>query len=757
MLKRQPFFKILVAALSLQPVFMAPVSAKTIASGGDWILDDSNPGDANVGSCTASTATYLGNTAYSLNVVLDKTGAMPLEFYIAPTNGGASSAKGFRVVLASGKAYQFVRLSRTKKGNDMFWSIPRDSANFVTILKSVTQFGIDESNGAGELPFSMSGSSSVLTEMQKRCANANTIFATADFEKAFIPANFTNVAMPKVTTAMADAAHAYVGQGVIAYRGVLKVKKELQALEDHYAQLNQELATLKSSLNQLINTDLANLVNGRDRAQATIDKANSEIASIKVSITAKEAEVATAQAAYNDALAVIAPFRPEHDRLLSLMQTDQSLVSNARSHLSDINSRISDDQNAIASLTNEAQGLSNELPRVQDQLNRARQERAQAQEAVRTFDARAEYNRRVQTDRRLQDLNNDISSLQSQLNLQNQQLSYAQSVYGQKQQAYNTCNSRRAPNAVGDDNGGRSGRGGFGGNRGDNDDNRGGGRGGDRGGDRDGSPRGPRPGDTTPTPPPVPEPTPVVVTPPPTPVAPSCTNEQNEMNQALANMNNAQAIVSQNLQSQAAKTADRDQTMRNIQQEVYRKGDQISDWDRRTRDRVAQLENQNDSMTQRLSEINYRQLPDAQNDLNAMFSAKSATENELASAQQALATSTANYKNYKARTNYDSMQAVVDRTGSALSARKSELASLNSQVSQRVTLIANQTSLRDDLVKRIADMRALIAQKQDRKTTVEGLLVPYNSDKQVVLDKLTAAQKVLSDISAKYDAQLPKK
>ncbi|MGZ3710704.1 MAG: hypothetical protein ACXVBE_03070, partial [Bdellovibrionota bacterium] len=346
-------------SLALSP----QVFAKTIFASGDWSLDDSQPGVQGKGNCVAATATYLGNYgAYSFNVVLDKSGTHPIELLIRPFKS-PSKVPSFLVTIDSGRTYTFVKLPITAKGEETFWNLPRGTDKLIEQLKGSNQLNVDAAGGMGELPFSLTGATAVLTQLEKRCV-ASPALASYDFEKAFLPQEVNAVDFSKIDQVKANALRDIITKGVVAYHKIDKMKAELDALEVHYAKLNQEKAALIAALDVLSNHDLPALTAGRIGAQAAADKANADIVTLTASIATQESLLASAQNAFDQATATIKPYLPEHQRLLAIKQRAESRQANAESDLANTEQSIANKTQELGDRKAESEDLRGKIIRM---------------------------------------------------------------------------------------------------------------------------------------------------------------------------------------------------------------------------------------------------------------------------------------------------------------------------------------------------------------------------------------------------------
>jgi hypothetical protein len=326
---------ILPAILTLVTIGLAlsgPASAKTIYASGDWSLDDSRPGTAGQGTCVAATATYLGNSGvYSFNVVLDKTGAHPLELMIRPFRSPSPVGR-FEVTLHSGRAYGFVKLPPTARGEDTFWNIPHGTSQLLSELKAADRLAVVAVNGLGELPFSLNGSAAVLKQLEKRCVMKPSL-NYARFEAAFLPDAVDTIDYSQIDQPRAALLRDLVAKGTAAYLLVDEKTVALADVESRHTALVQEQATLPGAIARLANHDVPALRQARAAAQSAIDRAGTDIVAAQAQIAARQKPLASAKAASEEALAKRRPFVAENERLAGILQADRDREAAAESAL----------------------------------------------------------------------------------------------------------------------------------------------------------------------------------------------------------------------------------------------------------------------------------------------------------------------------------------------------------------------------------------------------------------------------------------
>jgi peptidoglycan hydrolase CwlO-like protein len=711
--------------------------AGTVSSSGDWQLDDSIPGDGGRGSCQASTAGYLGSTVVSLALVVDKSGARPLELMLIPNKPVPSTA--LYAQSSSGATYYFAKLA-----NGQYWNIPTNTDRFVADLKNGNQLTFFSVAGSAEqLPLSLSGSTATIAALQARCTKGGSLYTARAFEQAFLPNGFDRFNIKAITPAKAASLRALVASAIPAYLKLRGIQAELATLNAKNQSLINERAQLTTDLANLRGVVVPNLTAQRDAAQVKIDKATAEIASLNDQIAAAQVQLATAQSVAANALALLTPLIPEHNRLLGLRQNDERRLDAARSSLANIDNSISTDQQAIQSLNSETNQLNANLPGAQNEVQNGQNGLAQANAFYQGYDPRRVAEERFHRDPQAQQLNEQIRQLEGQINAYAGQVQSAsgavqayQSMYNQAVGQLNQCRSGHASLDVlrgrflAD--GPMGGRGGFGGGQGG-------------------------PGMGGPGAPPSPAPAPALAPIPAPPQAPNCSAQEGSVNNAQAQLNNAVAQLNnaQNgLNNAQAQSSQAQQQMNQIRQGIEY---QVSNEQRELADRVSQwqqylsqAQNNLSNIQNRLDNILRYDLPHAQNDLANNEARRPGAVTEVAASEGALANSTAAFNAYEAAVNFDAIKAEADRTANVVSQIKATIAAYQQGVSARNALIAQQTNLRDSLNTRIASNNALIAQKQARLDVINTALAAYDVQKAEIQGRIDAAAAALKVISDQY-------
>ena len=163
-----------VLSLATFALLSSAAQAGTVFQSGDWKLDDSNPNDPNKGICQAMTAGYMGSAMVYLSLVLDKAGSRPMEIMVIP-NRPSVGATALYAKTGSGTVFYLAKLPRTG-ASDQYWNIPVNTEKFVNDLKEGNQINFYAVSGTQEhLPLSLTGSTAVINQLEKRCAKNSQI------------------------------------------------------------------------------------------------------------------------------------------------------------------------------------------------------------------------------------------------------------------------------------------------------------------------------------------------------------------------------------------------------------------------------------------------------------------------------------------------------------------------------------------------------------------------------------------------------
>ncbi len=713
-------------------------NAKTVFSSGDWVLNDSNPDQPGVGVCVATTATYFtGRAIHYLDVIVDKTGARPLEVMVRPRTAPSTSA-AFQANI--GQVYSFVSLPLSD-GIQYFWGVPRGTEALIQYLKQRNQFNVVSVGGTrGTLPFSLRGSSATLNQLESSCA-ALSLFTGADFERRFLPSEVGQIDALAVTPEIALALRETLARGVVIYREILAIQSDLDELESRYADWTRELASVRAQIRSN-ESDLANQQAQRDRAQARIDQAIAEISRLQTQLAQSQEALASAQSELRAAQEAIAPYKPENDRLLGLVEQSQRQVRFATNRLNQLDRDIRDLESEIDGLERRLDQLGRESNDVDFQLRRAEQDLRQAENRRRNFDRPGEIRRRKNADSRLSRLENEINRVSNELGQRQRDLNRAERERDQAAQRLRQCQGRRQVQSVevdavviatnegdpGDDNGRGDGKG--------------------RG-------RKPRPNPPRDEPnPPRDRPNPPRDRPNPPPEQ-DCSRFEQDLNRAESEVRQIRNDVSRLENERSRFVNQKNSIERDIENQVDREFNELVRDENQARARVDRLRSQLDSIEREMRQIANVDLPDARSELGSKQGQRSGAVDDLRRAQADLAQNQQALANYRASVGYDALENRVNEALALVSRIQSQISETQGLIAQEQRVQREQTAERNRLDARIAQLQNTLLGLRSRESELVKLLEPYEQEKSPILARLQEANQRLTGVTGEFRSQLP--
>ncbi|MCB0378254.1 MAG: hypothetical protein KDD33_07155 [Bdellovibrionales bacterium] len=400
----------------------------------DWSLDITN----NI--CTALTGLKVQGKTYYLMVVVDTDGKLPAQVMVYPkTQPAAASGYTFDW---QGTNYQFAKLpdgnNGTNYSGNTFWSLPVDTAKIIDYIKRYNTMSVYSIDNNQVYPFSLSGSSLTVGELETRCAS-NSLFAAQDFEQMFLPGTGKSADINAMTEDIAVELRTILEQAVEEYRAVMVVQKELDDLEARYAQWTAELNDLNTSIAYLENDRLPYLRNEKVGAEQAIDRATKEKADYLNRIDQERIRLDQAQRDYQNALDAIAPYTGQHDDLLRRWRNAQDETRRAENELSNIRWQIDLERRNLAQLQREADSLQNEIQNLEQQRVNTRRELDQAQSDLNNFNPQQEIQKRKQNNSQLRQVRQQIQQLNQEIPQQRQRVQQRRQEMNQKQKALEDC------------------------------------------------------------------------------------------------------------------------------------------------------------------------------------------------------------------------------------------------------------------------------------------------------------------------------
>lgn len=398
-------------------VAAAPVTTP-ISSSKDWRLLDLGS------SCVAETVTAVDGINHHLELRVQKAPSSPLEITIRSETPSSANA-GFKATLdrAKTKVYSFAKISGDGV-SETFWNIPRGSDELVAFLKREMKLDAQAFDATGAatslISFSLRGSSVTIGDLGKKCATGLAVPTPADmaFEKAFLPQAVATVDLGRVTPAKADTLRELLSTGRAAFLSSKVTQGEIEALNAKYIKEINELNGLRSNLDRLTQREIARLELARKTAQESIVTAETDLQNLKPQTATVEASLVGANADYEAAYNAVKPLLPEYNRLVGVVRTAESRVTEAQSRVTTVQANLDRANQALRNLQSESSQLRIQYSDAQNQARNARDELQRAGREANNFDEQAELRRRLSSDSRLNRLQSEVRDIETRINAQ---------------------------------------------------------------------------------------------------------------------------------------------------------------------------------------------------------------------------------------------------------------------------------------------------------------------------------------------------
>lgn len=415
----------------------------------DWVLED-------LGAvCLAHTQRVIETQTYRLEMQIDKSAQFPVEVFVreVPANGTTSYAR-FVYDKSKNLNYDFSPLTDAS-GNVSFYQVPRGTTTLVSYIKRSLSLPVDfitAGQPARKVDFSLRGSSVTLDNMIARC-NAKKALSSNEFEKNFFDLTKLVALDPAALRPdqVARLRQAYL-QGHQAYVARDAKQDELAALTNKYVKQLRELDRLKGSLDNLTQKELANLNSRKAALDQKISDLEKAITSKQAEIAAKDQELLQKNAAYDSAWQVLAPLKPEHDRLQSALGQAQSSLNSWNNRLAQIDSGIRNAQSEIANLNAEGDSLRRQISSLDSDLDRARRQMNDTEFELRRFDPRRELQERLRRQPGYDMYKRDAERLERELQQSERQVNQAEREFDQARRQLDQCRINPQANCMSEQN-----------------------------------------------------------------------------------------------------------------------------------------------------------------------------------------------------------------------------------------------------------------------------------------------------------------
>lgn len=361
----------------------------------DWSLNDSGS------ICVASTERTISGQKFRLELSFDKSGFYPVEVWIREV-AGPSKIKAFRFITEVKPVQHFAFAPlQDATGKALFWQVPSDTDSLISYIKRQTRLLVHglTPNGAAAptstaVDFSLRGSSAVVDSLISQC-NRGMPILKSEFERSFTPPHISQLDPLKLESEKTAQLRNLFLQSLQLSQQKSLHQKELATLNTQYAKQIQELGRLTGTLDELTQKELTGLQSRKSAIEGRIASLNQEIKRQQAEIEKKEAQVVAANAVYEQAWKVIAPFEPEHRRLSDDLQTSQNDLNNRESELREIDSQIQSKIQLVSRYESEIESLRSELSRKESETRSARMDVDNTETNYRRFDLYREQQERL--------------------------------------------------------------------------------------------------------------------------------------------------------------------------------------------------------------------------------------------------------------------------------------------------------------------------------------------------------------------------
>lgn len=297
-----------------------------------------------------------------------------------------------------------------------FMGIPKNLTAVTNVMRASTKIKIHGVGGKKEevTEISSKGFGDMLNKMQELC-NGNASIINSEFENNFVNAVADVIDPLKLDTAKISAERSlYFAAYPIAVE-LTNTRAQLAQILVKYQPAIDELNSNRATADRLSKTGIPNAKASLANNQQTQKNSQAEIARVDAALPGLTAKVQASQKALDAARAVIAPLQPEYDRITSNLSAAQSNLDSATNRLSYIDTRLRDGANQIASLDNEATNIERNLPQKRFDLDRARSIYRDADNQRANFNISFERDRLLRQNFEYQRLQNDRQRLQMDL------------------------------------------------------------------------------------------------------------------------------------------------------------------------------------------------------------------------------------------------------------------------------------------------------------------------------------------------------
>jgi hypothetical protein len=433
------------------PMFVSSMAhAAVVYTNGNWQLADSSTTQAPNGVCVASTGVRIGNTNWRLEFRINKNQPGPLAVMLTQKGRGATS---WTTTLRDDTVLAFAAAG--KEGTaDTMWNVPHKTSSLTAQLEERYRVHFKPADGSRDvgLDFPSTGFRPVFERMKTRCRPNGDLLESA-FQAALVgesprPVNPAGITVETTAQLREIETRAH---GLLRERATRS--SESTALTARFQALLTESATLAATTTRLEGTDIPATRAAQAANDANEVRANEAVARADRELPPLEQDVVTTTATYQRVEAVIAPLRPEHDRLETIMVNARRESAAAEARIDAIDARLtsaaSELRSAESELRAEESSARDLYTRHQqaDSTWRARDAEARQSEATyRAFNPDYEMRRELSSDWQYRSAQNDVdyaerdeASAERDLRAARSEVSQYRSIRDSAQSALSAC------------------------------------------------------------------------------------------------------------------------------------------------------------------------------------------------------------------------------------------------------------------------------------------------------------------------------
>lgn len=392
------------ATVLLATLLSSMAHAKVVYKSGNWALDDRSADALPQNLCAMVQTAKIGRTTWRLEITHAKNTPGVTEVLLHQTGTGPLS---WSLTTATGETLVFASAGKVGTA-ELLWHVPQKTSALVAHWDGKKDIQMKPADGSrGGFKLFDSGFAQVKAEMLKRCLGALPL-VDAGFEAAFLkktsPIDPTLIAADTVTKL-----RALLSEGHQVYLQGAANSAELAQLRAQFAVPLQEAAALTTTITQLEQTTIPNLLTAQRTNETLETTAKADLQRLSALIPGQERALTAATQARDRAYEAIAPYLAEHAALSDAVDSAQAQISSGEARIGEIDRASSSAESQLRALNSELSNLTSVLRRNESELRSAEAEARRAESEFRSFRPDAELRERLQRDSSYQSAVRDLS------------------------------------------------------------------------------------------------------------------------------------------------------------------------------------------------------------------------------------------------------------------------------------------------------------------------------------------------------------